>query len=193
MKIITSLLWVLFMQMVVTSAQAVMVTTSVEGFVTIDNGGDNPFGLSFDESIFLDVTYDDALIVGTSPDEKHFIDGLANWDFTMTLGSFVFGQTDVNDPAYTAFYFDNGAFDGIEFYLEEIDIGNYANLLIEDFNGGRSLFVEDFDLGDPIYLEADWDFANAITRPVNQVPEPSVLLLMLTGLMGIMFLKRQQN
>jgi len=193
MKIITSLFWVLLMQLTMTSAQAVMVTTSVEGFVTEDNAGNNPFGLVFDDSVFLDVTYDDALIAGNDPDEQHLIDSLIDWDFTITLGNYSFGQADVNDPTYTSFYFDNGVFDGVEFFLEHVDIGNYTDLLIEDFDGGRALFAEDYQTMDPIYLEAEWDFSTSVTRPVNNVPEPSVLLLMLTGLLGLALTKKKLN
>jgi len=175
------------------NAHAIMVTTSAEGVVYLDNGGANPFGLSNGDSIFLSATYDDALVTGVSTDEDVAIDGLAGWDFTITLGSFSFTQSDVTDPTWTTFWFDTGAFDGVEFYLEDIDVGSYSGLLIEDFNGGRSLFAEDLATGAPIYLEADWNFADAVTIPVDPtaVTEPSVLLLMMSGLAGMLVFRKR--
>ena len=112
-------------------------------------------------------------------------------EFEMTFGSYTFTQNDVTDVNYSKFWFENGKFDGIEFFIESIKIGTYLNLLIEDYNGGRSLFVEDAASGAPIYLEANWDFANASaptpvgSGPNTSVPTPATLILLLTGLMGL--------
>lgn len=179
------------------NAHALLVTTSVEGYVTLDNGGNNPFGLLFDDAIYASVSYDDALVLGNSPDEMLYIDGMAGWDFNVTLGSYSFSQSDVTDPSYSVLFFNNGVFDGLRFYLDPVDIGNYLELQIEDFNGGRALFVEDsFSLsGVPeIYLEAEWDFSTAVTRPVDviSVPEPSTFVLMLAGILALSFSKKKK-
>lgn len=163
--------------------EAALLSTSLQGTVTEDNSGLNPFGLNNGNSVFASATYDDAVVVGSSTDEEIFINGLTGWDFTITLGSFSFSQADVNDPTYTSFFFDNGKLDGIRFFLEDIDIDSYAGLLIEDFNGARSLFAEDSDTGFPIYLELDWDFANASTP--SAVPLPATTWIFLSGLMGL--------
>jgi hypothetical protein len=170
-------------------AHAVLVSTSFEGTVTTDNGGTNPFGLTNGDTIFGTAIYDDALVVGGSPNEEIGIDGLAGWDFTITLGSFSFSQGDVTDPTFTSFFFNNGVLDGIVFFIEPIDIGAFTNLQIEDFNGGESLFVEDATTGSPVYLEADWDFTNASDPvPVDQeIPEPASILLFGAGLAGLGF------
>ena len=169
-------------------ANATLVSTTFSGSVTLDNGGANPFGLVNGDSISGSATFDDSLVTGNSPDENILINGLTDWDFEITLGSFSFSQSDVTDPAFTSFYFNNGNFDGIEFFIEPINIGLFSNLLIEDFDGGRSLFVEDVTTGNPVYLEANWDFANATTptpvNPVNPptaVPLPSTLIMLLIG------------
>lgn len=173
------------------SAQAALVSTSLQGTVTEDNGGVNPFGLSNGDSIFASATYDDSVVVGNSPDEQIFIDGLSGWNFTITLGSFSFSQADVTDQTYTSFYFDNGQLDGISFFIEPIDIGNFTNILLEDFNASHSLFAEDASTGNPIYLEADWDFVNA--TPPSAVPLPAAFWLFFSGLMGLLGIGKHRS
>ena len=187
-KLLSNWLWIFlctfcFLAFPITSAQATLVSTSFTGEVTLDNGGTNPFGLSIGDAIYGSAIYDDAELSNVpDPGEQLFLDDYTGWDFSITLGTFTFTQSDVTDPTYTNFWFVENKLDGIEFYLEDIDIGSYLGLLIEDFNGGQSLFVEDVDTGDPIYLEADWDFENATTP--SPVPEPNTLLLLGIGLVG---------
>jgi hypothetical protein len=111
-----------------------------------------------------------------------------------SLGSFSFSQIDVTDQTYTSFFFNNGKFDGVRFYIEPISIGSFANLQIEDFNGGRSLFVEDATSGNPVYLEASWDLINGSTPVsvinVGSVPEPGVMWLFAIGLIGFIGMKK---
>jgi len=167
-----------------------MVITSFTGQVTEDNGGNNPFGLFNGDAISGSAIYDDAELSNVpAPGEQLFLDDYTNWDFSITLGTFTFTQSDVSDPTYTSFWFLENNLDGIEFFLEDIDIGIYLGLLIEDFDGGQSLFVEDFNTGNPIYLEAEWDFANATTRPV---PIPGTALLLGTGLIGAAIVRKRK-
>ena len=161
----------------ITSAQAASVRTSFTGTVTVDNDGDNPFGLFNGDAISGTAIYDDAELSDIPyPGEQLYLDDFTNWNFRFTLGTFTFTQNDVNDPTYTSFWFVENKLDGIEFYLENIDIGNYLDLLIESFDGGLRLFVEDSDTGDPIYLEAQWDFENA--TPPRPIAIPGMLLLL---------------
>jgi len=169
-------------------ANATLVSTTFNGTVTLDNGGSNPFGLANGDAISGSATFDDSLVLGNSVSEKFLINGLSDWDFEITLGTFTFTHSNVTDPLYTKFYFNNGAFDGIEFYIEPINIGSFSNLLIEDFNGGGSIFVEDADDDTMVYLETNWDFANATTpaavnptNPPTAVPLPSTLVMLLIG------------
>ncbi|MGR3318796.1 MAG: PEP-CTERM sorting domain-containing protein [Candidatus Anammoxibacter sp.] len=177
-------------------ANATLVTTSFEGTVTIDNDENNPFGLSNGDTIFGSATYDDSAVVGVSVDEGISINGLTDWDFNITLGSlgsFSFGQSDVTDPTFTSFFFNVGVFDGIRFFIEPVAINGFTNLQLEDFDGGRSLFVEDFDTGNPeIFLEAVWDFTTSVTEAVGTqpgpapVPEPATVALMGVGIVGLL-------
>jgi hypothetical protein len=52
------------------------------------------------------------------------------------------------------------------------------------------LFVEDADTGNPIYLEAEWDFENA--TPPRPVPLPGTALLLGTGLVGAAILRKRK-
>ena len=174
----------------ISDAQAAMVKTSFTGEVTEDNNGTNPFGLFNGEEISGYAIYDDAEVIGTSADEDLFVDDYTGWDFSITLGTFTFTQSDVTDPTYTSFWFNMGDLDGIEFFIDPIYVGIYLNLLIEDFDAGRRLFVEDADSGDPVYLEAVWDFENATTAPV---PIPGTLLLLSAGLLGVVGLRKKNQ
>ena len=174
----------------IASVQAALVITDFKGQVTEDNVGNNPFGLFNGDAISGSAIYDDAELSNVpAPGEQLFLDDYTNWDFSITLGTFTFTQSDVSDPTYTSFWFLENNLDGIEFFLEDIDIGIYLGLLIEDFDGGQSLFVEDFNTGNPIYLEAEWDFANATTRPV---PIPGTALLLGTGLIGAAIVRKRK-
>lgn len=174
-------------------AQSALVTTSFTGAVTTDNSGTNPFGLVNGSSITGSAIYDDALVLGTGASEEIHIDGRSGWDFKFTLGSFSFSQADVTDKTWTSFFFNFGKLDGINFYLDPIDIGSFKNLQIEDFGGAQKLFVQEATLKDPVYLEASWNFPNASTPvpvKVGSVPEPGVMWLFATGLIGFIGMKK---
>lgn len=181
------------------SAQAALVSTSLQGTVTADNGGANPFGLSNGNSVSASATYDDSVVQGNSMSERIFLQvpGRSGWDFTITLGSFSFSLADVaNDPAYTSFFFNNGRLDGIRFIIDSIDIAGVPNILLKDFNASRSLFAEDATSHNPVYLEVNWDFVNATTpTPVSTsaVPVPAAFWLFFSGIIGLLGMKKQRN
>lgn len=191
---IFTILVTVFLALTQTPANAVLLTTTLEGQATFSNGGSNPFGLADGDTIHAELTWDDTLVAGVSANEEIFIDGLTDWDFTITLGSFSFSQSDVNDTSYTVFWFNMGAIDGISFFLEDVVVNTVTGLLIEDYSGGQSLFVEDLVTGSPVFLEADWFFDQAVTNPAGQgptVPVPASLLLLSSGLIGIAATRRK--
>ena len=177
------------------SVNATLVATSFFGEVTFDQGGANPFGLSNGDAISGTATYDDALVVGASTDEQIFLNP-NGWDFSVTLGSFSFTQATVTDSTFTSFFFNMGALDGLRFFLEPITVGSTSNIKIEDFEAAQRLFAEDADTGNPVYLEATWDFPNATTVPVDPgtpMPLPGTLALLALGLAGFSIVKRRKN
>jgi hypothetical protein len=175
----------------ISSIQAALVFTDFTGTVTLDNSGNNPFGLLNGDAISGRAIYDDTgLSNEPDPGEQLFLDDFTGWDFRITLGSFSVTQSDVTDPTYTSFYFVENKLGGIEFILEDIDIGIFEGLLIEDFGAAQSLFAEDFETGDPIYLEATWDFENA-TNP-RPVPIPGAAILLGSGIVGAVLLIKEK-
>lgn len=177
-------------------AHATLVKTTFFGDVTFDNGGINPFGLTNGDIISGSATYDDALVVGASADELFILSDNPGSDLSVTLGSFSFTQATVTDPTFTGFIFNFGALDGLSFFINPIDIGSTNNIQIADFNDQKSLFAEEATLGDPIYLEATWDFLNVTTVPVDPgtpMPVPGTLTLLGLGLVGFNIVGRRKN
>lgn len=178
------------------SAQAALVSTSLQGTVTVDNGGNNPFGLSNGNSVSASATYDDSVVQGNGMSEQIFLQvpDRSGWDFTITLGSFNFSLADVtNDSTYTSFFFNNGSLDGIRFIIESIEIAGVQDILLKDFNASRSLFAEDATNHNPVYLELNWDFANATTPTPAGVPLPAAFWLFSSGLLGLLGVGKQRN
>lgn len=150
----------------VTSVQAELVSTSFTGEVTLDNGGDNPFGLTVGDTIHAAAIYDDAVIVA---DDQYWLADYTDWNVIIEIGSEIFGQSDVTETDYTSFYFVGGFIDGIEFFIEDFALPGFDHLLMEDFDAASRFFVDGWDpdtgLQGTRYLEVAWDFANA-TDPV---------------------------
>lgn len=182
-------------------SHAALVTDSFTGNLTFLEIA-NPFGLNAGDTISLDVMYDDSVITGAA-DEDFSVSNYADWDFTITIGTFSFSQADVNDPSYTNFWFDGGDFDGIEFYLEDVTVNGTPNILIEDYAQSRSIFGETFPVASTVYFEADWDFTSGSVTPYvppttpggpgATVPEPAPFLLVAAGLLGLGLTRRKSK
>ncbi len=162
-------------------------TQYFEGIVTdVFDNGSNPFGLSVDDAIYLKAVFDPAEVTSSpavpGSQDQLYVDNYTGWDFMITLGSYTFSQSDLSgtDQLDTSFWFFEGAFDGIEFYHTD-DIGSYSGVDIEHYNAAWSLFAE-WDSGD-YYVEADWDF--------TPVPVPGTLLLLGSGLLGVVGMRKK--
>jgi hypothetical protein len=155
-----------FIAFPITSAQAVLVSTSFTGEVTFNNNGDNPFGLTVGDTITASAIYDNAVIAA---DDQYWLDDYTGWDLVIEIGNETFSHSDVTEADYTSFYFASGFIDGIEFFIEDFALPGFDHLLMEDFNAAYSFFVDEWDpdagLQGTRYLEVEWDFANA-TDPV---------------------------
>lgn len=174
------------------TASMALVMQSFEGTVDIiDDGGlGNPFGLAVGDTIFLDVTFDPTVPPPISVDpsgDMLYVDDYAGWDFTITLGSFVFSQSDLDplDQLDSAFWFFDGDFDGIEFY-HMADINTFPGVVIEHFNAAQWLFAE-WDNGN-YFMEAEWDFT-----PITPVPEPGSMAMIAAGLLGLVAWRRKHS
>jgi hypothetical protein len=169
-------------------AQAAIIQNFQGTVTSVVDDGTNPFGLSVNDKIFLQVAYDPAAVTSSpgdpgSEDQLYLVD-YTGWDFTITLGSYTFSQGDLSvaDQDETNFWFFEGAFDGIEFYHTD-DIGTFPGVVLEHFNAAQSMFAE-WDSGS-YYIEADWDF--------TPVPIPGAFMLLGSGLVVLVKIRKEFN
>lgn len=170
-------------------AQAVPVTTTVTGNVLFADAA-NPFGLTTADSVTAVALYDDSLI----PAAGAFIleiDSNPGFELTITLGSFVFEETDDDQfgSGHPSLTFNDGALVGIEFEIDGFPLGAFTDLIVGAFNADTRWFLDERvpSAPDNELLEGAWDFANAVTVPavVASVPEPAAWLLFAGGLAGL--------
>ncbi|MCP3872748.1 MAG: hypothetical protein GY699_06275, partial [Desulfobacteraceae bacterium] len=169
-----------FMAFPITSSWALTTQIFKGTVIDVNDGENNPFGLSLDDSIFLTITFDAAQVTsspGVSDSEDQlFLTDYTGWDFVINFGSYTFSQSDlIDDPTYSSFWFYEGAFDGLEMYHIN-DINGYLDVEIENF-GAAGYIAADWGVAAPYYVEAQWDF--------TPVPIPSSLLLLAMGLLGV--------
>lgn len=177
------------------TAQAIPVTTTVPGSVDVADAS-NPFGLTTSDMVSAVAVYDDGTIPGAGAFNLP-IDSDPTFSLTITLGSFVFTETDDTSfgSGFPRLVFNNGSLVGINFKIDGFAFGAFADLIVGSFGPQESLwFLDDFTSGDTL-LEGAWDFANAVTEPnaTTDVPEPDTWPLFAGGLMGLLALGRRRS
>ena len=185
--------------LIVASAQAMSVTTTVNGMVTLADIN-NPFGLMAGDAVTAVAQYDDAGIPATGAFALD-LDSNPAFSLIITLGSFVFEETD-DDRFATGFpqlQFLNGDILGINFTRNQFAFGAFSFLGVESsgaFTLENITFHDQFSLNDlaneNVLLEGPWDFPNAVTVPTNgnPIPEPGTWLLFGTGIIGLFGYKK---
>ncbi len=186
--------------MMAAPAQAVLVTTTVEGNVDFAVAG-NPFGLAVGDTVTAVAVYDDAGIPAAGPFDVLFNSGSGN-SLTITFGSFEFEEED--DDAFLGTFprleFTNAAPSGLDFEIDGFSLPGFADLTLGEFSSETRWFLDD-NVGSPqVLLEGTWDFANAVTVPVNDpgpgpmvVSEPGSWMLLATGFLGLIGFARRQR
>jgi hypothetical protein len=176
-------------------AQAALVTTTVNGTVSLADSS-NPFGLEIGDTVTAVTTYDNAGISAVGDDSIE-IDSNPSFSLTITLGSFTYTETDDDTfgSGFPLLQFLDGALMGIDFRHTEFSFGQFPNLHVGSFTPTNSTIHSNFFLDEHdqsnifvnILLEGSWDFANALTVPVNTaVPEPGTWLLLSAGFIGLL-------
>ncbi|GAB4568190.1 MAG: hypothetical protein Tsb0017_28510 [Geothermobacteraceae bacterium] len=181
-----------------TSAQAILVTTTVSGSVDFADAS-NPFGLTTADSVTAVATYDDSGIPTAAPFTLA-IDSDPGFALTITLGSFVFQETDDDlfGSGAPRLEFNNGALVGISFEIDGFPFGIFPDLIVGSFDNDTRWFLDEFVAGgaDNTLLEGTWDFANAVTLPNDvsvSLPEPATWLILASGLLGLVGMTRRAS
>lgn len=178
-----------------TSAQAVPVTTTITGSVDFADAS-NPFGLAVGDMVTAVAVYDD----GGIPAAGAFtlaIDSDPSFTLTVTLGSFVFQESDDDlfGSGAPRLEFNDGALVGVDFEIDGFPFGGFPDLVVGAFDNNTRWFLDEFVAGgaNNVLLEGTWDFANAVTVPdvVASIPEPTAFLLFAGGLVGLAGMTRK--
>ena len=182
------------------SAQAISVTTTVNGSVAVAVT-DNPFDLMVGDSVTAVAQYNDSVI----PDAGVFIlelDSNPAFSLTLTLGSFTFQETDDDEfgSGSPKLQFLDGALLGIDFNRDQFSVGLFPELRIESSGTlilenviFKNQFIIDNVPEEIIIVEGPWDLPPTSIVPSDPIPEPSTWLLFGTGLLGLFGYKRFKN
>jgi len=185
----TRIMLLLILYSFVSAANAIPVNLSIQG--TVDSTlGMNPFGLSVGDNVFANATFDDGLIAPIGNSTVEFgTDGNAFGSIlTFTIGSITYNE--FNDVDYIGdtlpgLAFRDGSFNDFDFVA---DAG--VNGAIADFDAGGLAF-SGFNAGIQ-NLFGTWDIDTLSITPVAPVPEPSSMVLLGLGVIGLFGAKRKK-
>jgi len=160
-----------------TASHAVPVNFSIDGTVN-STLGMNSFGLNVGDSVSANATFDDSLI--STGDVEFGTDGNAfGSSLTFNIGSQTFVESDdidFLDDIFPTLEFNGGLFTGFDFIG---DLFQSGGLEFAGLNAG----IEN--------LTGTWDASSVSITPVTNVPEPSSMMLMGLGLLGLVGFKKK--
>jgi len=156
---------------------AIPVNLSIEG--TVNNTlGMNAFGLSAGDSVFANASFDDSLIASGAVELG--TDGNAfGGTLTFTIGALTFTESDdvdFFDDIFPELAFDGGVFQGFDFVS---DLFNSGGLNFTGIDAG----IEN--------VTGTWNIDTLSITPTASVPEPSSMMLLGLGLVGLIGAKRK--
>ena len=179
---ITTIVIGLVLTNLVSVTHAIPVNFSIQG--TVENASAmNIFGLSVGDSIFANATFDDSLIA--SGDVEFGTDGNAfGSPLTFTVGSQTFVESDDEDfigGSFPLLEFNAGLFSDFDFLSDLFDAEEGLEFV------GRN--AADDEIGS---INGTFDASTASISPVvASVPEPSSMLLMGLGILGLVGAKKK--
>ena len=166
------------------SAQAILVNTHVDGLVTFADPA-NTLGVNPGDISLAHAFYEGSLVSPLGPSVVS-IDSDPSFFLTVVLGTETFVETQDFDFGFgfPQLTFQDGLLNAINFLVNFSQTPSPMPTLTyqSGFPTGSDFFVSPFG-SSTFLIQGEWDLATATTTPI---PEPSTLLLLGSGIIGLL-------